>query len=64
MIKNPVRQPDQFLNLWGIKWVLSLLQNELREMHDRRSLDREFHTVGAEKEKECLARADRTSGNK
>ena len=38
------------------------LTNELREVHDHRSLDREFHTVGAEKEKERLARADRTSG--
>ena len=40
---------------------MSLQQNELREMHDRRSLDREFHTVGAE-EKKRLAREDRTSG--
>ena len=41
---------------------MSLPQNELRKVHDRRSLDREFHTVGAEKEKERLASADRTSG--
>ena len=46
----------------GEKWVISLPQTELREVHDRRSLDREFHTVGAEKEKERLVRADRTSG--
>ena len=41
---------------------MSLPQNELREVHDRRLLDREFYTVGAEKEKERLANADRTSG--
>ena len=62
MVKNPVRQPDHIKIYGGEKWVLSLPQNELREVHDRRSLDKEFHTVGAEKEKERLASADRTSG--